>query len=86
MAVFCRCNIAASLWPLGPEGRRCGPATLPEWTVGSGKTTVANAISDMETTPHALINLDAIRRFSPTSEREPFNHELEFEHLAEALG
>lgn len=51
-------------------------------TVGSGKTTVANAISTMETTPHALIDLDAIRQFRPTSERDPFNHELELENLA----
>ena len=51
-------------------------------TVGSGKTTVASAISAMETTPHAVIDLDAIRQFSPSSDRDPFNHELELENLA----
>lgn len=83
------CSVAAtSLHRFGRsdlKGGDAGQLLFLNGTVGPGKTTVANAMSAMETTPHALTNLDAIRRFSPTSERDPFNHELELEHLAEAL-
>ena len=51
-------------------------------TVGSGKTTLAGAISVVEMVPHAVIDLDEIRRFSPASAEDPFNHELELQNLA----
>ncbi len=50
-------------------------------TVGAGKTTVAHAIGAMESGPHAVIDLDAIRTFGPSSEEDPFNHELELANL-----
>lgn len=50
-------------------------------TVGAGKTTVAHAISAMEPGPHAVIDLDGIRTFGPSSEEDPFNHELELANL-----
>lgn len=50
-------------------------------TVGVGKTTLADAISRMETRPHAIVDLDSIRRFEPPSSVDPFNHELELQNL-----
>ena len=51
-------------------------------TVGVGKTTVADALSELETEPHAVIDLDAIRRLYPGPPEDPFKHELELENLA----
>lgn len=51
-------------------------------TVGSGKTTLAAAIDAAEAGPRAVIDLDEIRRFSPASVEDPFNHELELQNLA----
>ncbi|MBG6054585.1 chloramphenicol 3-O-phosphotransferase [Salinibacterium sp. CAN_S4] len=50
-------------------------------TVGTGKTTVARAIGAMEIGPHAVVDLDAIRAFGPSSPEDPFNHELELTNL-----
>jgi chloramphenicol 3-O-phosphotransferase len=50
-------------------------------TVGSGKTTVAETISAIESVPHALIDLDQIRLLRPTPPEDQFNHELELENL-----
>lgn len=50
-------------------------------TVGSGKTTVASALSAIETVPHAVIDLDAIRQLRPSPEGDPFNRELELVNL-----
>ena len=51
-------------------------------TVGVGKTTLADAISELETGPHAVIDLDAIRRLYPGPAEDPFRHELELDNLA----
>jgi len=50
-------------------------------TVGAGKTTVAHAVGAMELGRHAVIDLDAIRQFGPSSGEDPFNHELELANL-----
>jgi adenylylsulfate kinase-like enzyme len=54
-------------------------------TVGAGKTTVADALSDHERSqgrPHAVIDLDQLRRLWPSTEADPFHHELELQSLA----
>ncbi|HLZ14560.1 MAG TPA: hypothetical protein VKQ34_01060 [Candidatus Saccharimonadales bacterium] len=56
--------------------------------VGIGKTSVAFAISDIlqydrdEVLPHALIDLDDVRREWPAPEGDPFNMTLGFKNLA----
>ena len=50
-------------------------------TVGSGKSTLVDALSAIETVPHAVIDLDAIRRRSPAPAGDRFNHELELRNL-----
>ncbi len=50
-------------------------------TVGAGKSTLADALSAAEPLPHAVIDLDAIRRLSPSSQADPFNRELELQNL-----
>ncbi|NQX28699.1 AAA family ATPase [Microbacteriaceae bacterium VKM Ac-2854] len=53
-------------------------------TVGVGKTTVAEALSDVlgDAEPaHALIDLDAIRRIRPAPEGDRFAHEVELTNL-----
>lgn len=50
-------------------------------TVGSGKSTLADALSAAEKLPHAVIDLDAIRRLSPAAAGDRFNHELELRNL-----
>ena len=49
--------------------------------VGVGKTTVADAISALEPAPHAVIDLDAVRRLHPAPASDVFNHELELRNL-----
>ncbi|MBN9632561.1 MAG: AAA family ATPase [Actinobacteria bacterium] len=50
-------------------------------TVGAGKSTLADALSAAEPLPHAVIDLDAIRRLSPPPQGDPFAHELELQNL-----
>lgn len=53
-------------------------------TVGAGKSAVADALGDSliaEGVPHAVVDLDHIRRSWPRPESDPFNHELELENL-----
>ena len=53
-------------------------------TVGAGKTTVAEAVSLIESTsavPHALIDLDHIRRLWPAPTDDPFNLAVELRNL-----
>lgn len=50
-------------------------------TVGAGKSTLAGAISAAEPIPHAVIDLDEIRRLRPSPRSDPFNHELELRNL-----
>lgn len=50
-------------------------------TVGVGKSTVADAISALEPGPHAVIDLDQVRRLHPASTTDVFNHELELRNL-----
>jgi adenylylsulfate kinase-like enzyme len=50
-------------------------------TVGTGKSTLANALGASETGVHAVIDLDDIRRLSPSPASDRFNHELELENL-----
>lgn len=50
-------------------------------TVGVGKSTVADAMSALDGVPHAVIDLDGIRRLVPAPETDPFNLEMELENL-----
>ncbi|MFF2053222.1 hypothetical protein ACFVU2_16595 [Leifsonia sp. NPDC058194] len=50
-------------------------------TVGVGKTTVAEAISALEPGPHAVVDLDQVRRLHPAPATDVFNHELELRNL-----
>lgn len=50
-------------------------------TVGVGKSTLADALSATETVAHAVIDLDAIRRFNPAPRADRINHELELQNL-----
>ncbi|QNE34047.1 phosphotransferase-like protein [Leifsonia shinshuensis] len=51
-------------------------------TVGVGKTSVAGALSDLETRPHAVIDLDEVRRFRPAPAGDPFSLELQLANVA----
>lgn len=44
--------------------------------VGVGKSTVAAAIGTLESLPHAVLDVDEIRRFDPAPAGDPFNLEL----------
>jgi chloramphenicol 3-O-phosphotransferase len=50
-------------------------------TVGAGKTTLAGALSAIEPTTHAVVDLDEIRRLSTAPAADRFNHELELQNL-----
>ncbi|MFI0468103.1 AAA family ATPase [Saccharopolyspora sp. 5N102] len=53
-------------------------------TVGAGKSTLAEAIGELEVRaglPHALIDLDHIRQCWPSPADDPFNHALELRNL-----
>jgi len=53
-------------------------------TVGSGKTSAAEALSVIEAEaghPHALIDSDTVRRLWPRPNGDPFQHELELQNL-----
>lgn len=50
-------------------------------TVGAGKSTLADALSDAEPSAHAVIDLDEIRRLRPPVPGDRFNHELELSNL-----
>ena len=50
-------------------------------TVGAGKTTLAGALSAIEPTTHAVVDLDEIRRLSTSPVSDRFNHELELQNL-----
>ena len=61
-----------------------GVAIFVNGTVGVGKTTTIDALSDLLTTmliPHAVIDLDRIRQAWPSAEGDPFNHRLELVNL-----
>lgn len=47
-------------------------AILFNGTVGAGKTTSAEAVSVLEPGPHAVIDVDALRRLHPAPEGDPF--------------
>ncbi|WP_157884039.1 AAA family ATPase [Arthrobacter alpinus] len=54
-------------------------------TVGVGKTTVAARLGEIlerELLPHAIIDLDELRRAWPAPMHDRFNHELELANLA----
>lgn len=52
-------------------------------TVGSGKSTVADALSVLvEDRAHAVVDLDELRRLRPASSADPFHHEVELANLA----
>ena len=55
-------------------------------TVGVGKSTLADALSAGESETHAVIDLDQIRRLSPSPQMDPFNHELELRNLRSLSG
>jgi chloramphenicol 3-O-phosphotransferase len=51
-------------------------------TVGSGKSTLASALSALEVKrPHAVIDLDEIRRLRPKPRADRFNHQIELQNL-----
>lgn len=57
-------------------------------TVGSGKSSVAAAVGALEAIagrPHAVIDLDDIRRLWPTPIGDPFHHELELINLSDLV-
>lgn len=61
-----------------------GAAIFVNGTVGAGKTTTADALSDLLRTklvPHAVIDLDRIRQAWPPAQGDPFNHRLELVNL-----
>ena len=51
-------------------------------TVGSGKSTISDAISKIEPARHAVIDLDQIRRLVPGDPDDYFNQDLELKNLA----
>lgn len=51
-------------------------------TVGVGKTTLANDISNVESNTYAVVDLDDVRRFGPVPRSDRFNHELELQNLS----
>jgi len=54
-------------------------------TVGAGKTTTASAVGDLlreRGVPHAVVDLDELRRAWPAPPDDPFNSELERANLA----
>lgn len=55
-------------------------------TVGVGKSATADAISALETGPHAVVDLDQVRRLHPAPESDVFNHELELRNLRALAG
>lgn len=57
-------------------------------TVGVGKSTVAQALSTLETKSghhHAVIDLDQISRAWPPPKGDRFNHELEMANLRDLV-
>ncbi len=57
-------------------------------TVGVGKTTVADTLSDIEVekgNAHAVIDLDHIRRAWPAPREDRFSHELELANLRDLV-
>lgn len=59
-------------------------ALLITGTVGSGKTTVAQAIGGLlvdQRTAHAVVDLDELRRAWPPPTEDRFNHTLELVNL-----
>lgn len=53
-------------------------------TVGAGKSTTADAVGDLlaeQGVPHAVIDLDALRRAWPFPAEDPFHNALEMENL-----
>lgn len=66
-----------------PAGRR---ALLLSGTVGAGKTSTADAVGDrlaQGAVPHAVIDLDALRRAWPSPPGDPFNSAMELRNLAD---
>ena len=51
-------------------------------TVGVGKSSVAEAMSEREVRPNAVIDVDEIRRFRPAAAGDPFNLELQLANVA----
>ena len=58
-------------------------------TVGAGKTTTAEAVGALlqeRGTPHAIIDLDALRRVWPSPADDPFFQQLELANLTAVAG
>ncbi|MET8677084.1 hypothetical protein ABZW18_05655 [Streptomyces sp. NPDC004647] len=65
-------------------GRESPRALLISGTVGVGKTSVADAVGDLLTDreiPHAVIDLDWLRRCWPTPPNDRFNSAMELRNL-----
>jgi hypothetical protein len=59
-------------------------ALLLTGTVGAGKTTTADAVGlqlEAAAVPHAVIDLDEIRRMWPRTDTDPFGSEVELRNL-----
>lgn len=56
-------------------------AILLNGTVGAGKTTTAEAISALETRPHAVLDVDALRRLHPAPAGDPFQSAIALANL-----
>ena len=62
-------------------------ALLLTGTVGTGKTTIADAVGlqlEAASVPHAIIDLDEIRRIWPRPALDPFGSEVEL-RIVESL-
>ncbi|MBB1262061.1 AAA family ATPase [Streptomyces alkaliterrae] len=67
-----------------PEPRAERRALLITGTVGAGKTTVADLLSDRlaeSGVPHAVVDLDRLCQFWPPPADDPFNFELQLRNL-----
>lgn len=64
-------------------------ALLITGTVGSGKTSVADALGDVLAAagiPHAVLDVDWLRRSWPTPAGDPFNQEMTLRNLRAVAG
>lgn len=70
------------------EHRKMFDSILLNGTVGAGKSTLANAIGAREeanSRPHAVVDLDQIRRAWPAPKIDRFNHEVELRNLGDLV-
>lgn len=77
-------DLAAGDAPRPPQPSAPAAALLLNGTVGAGKTTTAEHIGGLlaeQGVPHAVVDLDALRRSWPPPEADPFQQRLELADL-----